>query len=246
MLIWAFLGTLILSSCSITERLFSIRGQMCEFEEYVVLNIDQHVEVVLHEPVLLESDIYLLMDALPTARSNTSDGVVASYVFEQLPIDNGGRSVTSGKELEFSFDFIQSDGELRLSRITSSEIPPEILASAAMLAASSETMAQQACDVSINPFKRSVEIEVDQEMLNLMPDRRTAIAWFGPSIESEDNTDNLVYEFKLKGDQPDRPIVRIDAGYDASGDRLETVKASFTRYNAKIDVPEGTVLLTLY
>ena len=228
-----------------TERLFTIRSQMCEFDEFVVLSIDQQLEVALREPVLLERDIYLLMDALPTTRASSPEGAVASYVFEQVHLDSGDKGVATGMELEFSFVFIQSDGELRLSKITSSRIPPEILASAALLAAGGATMAQQACDLSINPFKRSAVIEVDQEMLNLLPDRRTVITLFGQPLESDENNDKLTYEFKLKGNQGDRPIVRIDADYDDMGNRLETVKASFTRYDARIDVPEGTVRLTL-
>ena len=238
-------ATLILTGCSITGRLFTIRGQMCEFDEFVVLSMDQQLEVALREPVLLERDIYLLMDALPTTRVSFPEGVVAGYVFEQVQMNPDGESAATGMEIEFSFVFIQSDGKLRLSKITSSEIPPEILASVTLLAASSASMAEQACDVSINPFKRSVVMEVDQEMLNLLPDRRTAMSWFGPSLRSADNNDSLVYEFKLKGNQGDRPIVRIDANYDDMGEHLETVKASFTRYDARIDAPEGTVRLTL-
>lgn len=222
-----------------------MRGQMCEFDENVVLNIDQQLEVILNEPVLLERDIYLLMDALPTTRSSFSEGVVTTYVFEQLQMDSDGKSVSAGMELEFSFVFIQSDGELRLSKITSSDIPPEILASTALLAASSVRMAQQACDVSVNPFMRSAVIEIDQEILNLIPDRHTAIAWFGPQLASTNTDDNLVYEFRLKGNQANRPIVRIDADYDDMGDHLEAVTASFTRYNARVEVPDGTVHLTL-
>lgn len=245
MLLWISCSTLFLSSCSVTERLFSIRDQMCEFDEYVVLSFDQRVEVVLRKPVLLESDIYLLMDALPTTWDNSAGEVVANYVFEQLPLDSDDDNVFTTKEIEFKFVFIPSDGELRLSRVTSSEFPLEILASTAILAASSTKMAKQACDVSINPFKRSVVVEVDQEIFNLVPDRRTAIARFGQPLESAEDNDNLIYEFKLKGDQPERPIVRIDASYDAMGDRLVSVNASFSRYNAIIDVSEGTVLLTL-
>jgi len=218
---------------------------MCEFDEYVVLNIDQQFEVSLHEPVLLERDIYLLMDALPTTRTMTSERGVASYVFEQVQMDQGGQETTTGMEVEISFGFVQSDGELRLSKITSSEIPSEILASAAILVAGSATMAQQACDISINPFKRSAMIEIDQEMLKVIPDRSTALALLGPPSDSAGNDENLVYDFRLKGDQEDLPMVRIDASYDAASDRLETVKTSFTRYDAMIDVPEGTIRLTL-
>ncbi len=228
-----------------TQRLFTVRGQMCAFDEFVALNIDRQIEVVLHEPVLLERDIYLLMDALPTSHSSSFDGAVSSYVFEQLQAGPDETIAATGVELEFSFVFVQSGGGLRLSRITSPDLPPELLASAALLAASSTKIAQQACDVSINPLKRSVKIEIDQELLRQIPDRRTAVEWFGPPLDSASNSDGLAYAFRLKGGQDDRPIVRIDAGYDENGEHLKTVNAAFTRYNARVEVPEGTVRLTL-
>ena len=228
-----------------TGRLLTVRGQMCEFDDYFVLQTGQRIEITLHEPVLRERDVYLLMDALPTTRTSFSEGVVARYIFEQLQTTSDGLSVPVGVEAEVSFVFIQSEEDLLLSTIKSSEVPSEILESAHSLAANSTAIAQQACDVSINPFKWSAEMELDHETLDLLPARQTVISWLGLPLESANDGEHLVYEFRLKGDQDDHPIARIEADYDQSGDRLNAVEASFTRYNASIDVPEGTVRLKL-
>ena len=77
--------TVILSGCvTMAGRLFTVRGQMCEFDDHFSIQVDRQIEITLHEPVLLESDVYLVMDAKPTSRLESAEGVVASYVFSQL------------------------------------------------------------------------------------------------------------------------------------------------------------------
>ncbi len=56
----------------------------------------------------------------------------------------------------------------------------------------------------------------------------------------------MIYEFRLKGEQANPGIARIDMDYDQAGDRPLTIEASFARYSASIDVPEGTLRMRLY
>ena len=98
----------------------------------------------------------------------------------------------------------------------------------------------------MNPFSRSVVLEVDREMLNLMPARETVISWLGLSLDTAGNGDRLIYEFRLKGDEPDLPVVRIEAGYEQAGDYPVVMDASYSYYHASIDVPAGTMRLKLF
>jgi len=43
-----------------------LREQMCGFDDYFNIDIGQNVEITLYEPVLLESDVYLLKCRLAT------------------------------------------------------------------------------------------------------------------------------------------------------------------------------------
>ena len=107
-------------------------------------------------------------------------------------------------------------------------------------------MAQQACHFSINPFSTSVMLKIDHDMLGLLPERQALISWLGSPIESGDSVGDLSYEFQLQGEQAGSGIARVDMDYALAGDRPLTIEASFSRYSASIDVPEGTLRMKLY
>jgi len=234
-----------------TGRLLTIRGQACEFDDYVSVHIDQGVEVSLHEPVMMESDISFLMGSSPTSRVESTDGVIASYVFEQIQPTPDNPGFYTGGEIEISFQFVASDDDFLLSGIRSSEVSEELRDNILSMVTNAAEMAQQMCETSINPFSRSVVLEIDREMLNRLPARETVISWLGPSLdpsplEPVSNDDRLSYEFRLKGDEPDLPVVRIDAGYEQAGDYPVAIEASYSHYQASIDVPAGTMRLKLF
>ena len=239
--------TVILSGClNMAARMFTVREQMCEFDDYFNIQIEQAVKITLLEPVLLEKDVYLVMDAKPTRRIESAEGVTASYVFTQLQLTADGQRVPTDVEVKFKFQFTPTDKGLALSTIKSNNIPAEILESALPAVANSAEMAQQACHFSINPFSTSVTLEIDNDMLALLPARSTLTSWLGSPVESTDNIGDLVYEFLLQGEQADSGIARIDMDYDPVGNRPLAIEASFARYRASIDVPEGTLKMRLY
>lgn len=227
-------------------RLFAVRGQMCAFDDYFSIQINQGVVVTLFEPVLLESDLYLLMGAEPTSRVESVEGVVASYVFTQLQQTSNDLSISADEAIEIKFLFLPTDDGLKLSRIKSSEIPAEFLENALPLVAQSAEYAQRACDVSINPFSTSAKMDIDRDLLDFLPSRQELLTWLGPPLEPQGTAGGLSYEFQLKGDQAELPIARFDVGYDQVGDRPMAIAASFTRYRASIDVPTGTMQVKFF
>ena len=106
-------------------------------------------------------------------------------------------------------------------------------------------MAQQACDMPINLLSRSVSLEIGEDSLDSLPTRQSIISLLGPPLASNDVGNDLSYEFQLKGDDKDLPVVRIDADYEKAADYPTVIDASFTRYHASIDVPEGIVRVKL-
>jgi hypothetical protein len=246
-----FLGmlvvTTVLSGCiTMTSHLFAVRKQVCEFDEYFSVGLDQGVEVKLHKPVLLEREVLLMVGATPTSRVVTADGMTASYIFEQVQTTTENFRASKGKEFELRLLFISSEKGFLLSGIQSSEVPAELLDSALTIITNSSEMAREACDMPISPFSRSVVVDVDRDMLDLLPARQSVISWLGPPSESTNQGDDLIYEFRLKGESNDLPVARVDAGYGHTGDPPVAIDASFSRYHASIDVPAGTMRVKLH
>jgi hypothetical protein len=242
-----FVVTTVLSSCvTMVSHMFAMREQVCEFDEYFSVSLDHGVEVELSEPVLLESEVFLMLGAAPTTRVVTADGMTASYTFEQLQTASKNHSDFIGEEFELRLLFISSEKGFLLSGIQSSEIPAELMDSALAVLTNSTEIARQACDMPINPLSRSVVVEIDRDMLELLPERHTVVSWLGPDIESSGNSADLTYEFQLKGEGTDLPIARIDASYGQAGELPVAIDASFTHYNMSIDVPAGTMRVKLH
>jgi hypothetical protein len=242
-----FVVTTVLSSCvTMASHLFTMREQMCEFDEYFSVSLDHGVEVKLNEPVLLENEVFLVVGATPTTRVITADGMTASYVFEQLQAATENSGDFKGEEFELRLLFISSDKGFLLSGIQSSEIPTELLDSALTVLTNSTEIAQEACDMPINPFSRSMVVGIDRDMFDLLPARQSVVSWLGPPFESTNNGDDLIYEFQLKGESTDLPVARINAGYGQAGELPTAIDASFTHYHASVDVPAGTVRVKLH
>jgi hypothetical protein len=242
-----FVVTFVLSGCiTMTSHLYAVRKQVCEFDEYFSVSLDRRVEVKLHEPVLLENEVFLMVGAAPTSRVITADGMTASYIFEQLQAATENSVDSKGEEFELRLLFTSSDKGFLLSGIQSSEIPAELFDSALTVITNSSEMAREACDMPINPLSRSVEVEIDRDVLELLPEHQSVVSWLGPPFESTNNGNDLIYEFQLQGESTDLPVARIGAGYGQAGELPTTIDASFTRYQASIDVPAGTMRVKLH
>ena len=243
------------------SHVFAVRKQLCEFDEHFSVTLGHGLEVELKEPVLLDSEVFLMVGAKPTTTVITTDGMTASYVFEQLRTATGNKEskpflenssdplfdpLFQGEEFEIRFLFKSSDKGFLLSGIQSSEIPTELRDSAVTVIANSAEIAQQACDMPVNPLSRSVVVDIDRDMLNMLPERQSVISWLGAPIELTDNSDDLIYEFRLKGESTHLPVIRVDAGYGRAGETPTEIDASFTRYHASIDVTAATMRVKLH
>lgn len=227
--------SLLLSGC-VLDRFLVVREQMCDVQKYVSIESGNSVQLVLNEPVLLEKDLYMIMDAQPTTRLETQDGVLINYIFEPLQTSAEKRPGPGAHYIQLSFLFIPLNDELRLAEISSSELPFELNNENLMTSGNLTALTDQVCGVAFNPFKRVYEVELDRQMLIALPDRQMAINWFGASLDSSHNGKQLVYEYRLKGDTGSGPVARVTARFDEKDDRLLHIETSFTRYRANLDV----------
>lgn len=246
LLLGLVLTAVFLSSCvSMTSHLFTVRKQACEFDSYFSLELGQSLEVVMKEPVLSDRDVFTLIGAPPTSKSLSKEGMTASYIFEQIPVNSENPGSLAGEQFEVKFLFTSSKKGHLLSGIKTSEIPPELLETSLPVLTDSSEMAQQACDMPINLLSRSLSVEIGEDSLDSLPTRQSIISWLGPPLASNDIGNDLSYEFQLMGDDKDLHVVRVDATYEQAGAYPTVIDASFTRYHASIDVPEGIVRVKL-
>jgi hypothetical protein len=227
-------------------RLLSTKEQVCKSDDFYSIRVEQGLEITLHDSVILDSDVLMLMDASPTTWSNTGDGKIGSYVFEQIQAGPDGTVDPTGLEFEISFLFEQSDNDFVLSGVETSDIPMEILGSAVSMMNESTEMVQTVCETRINPFARSVKLNIDRDTLDLLPARELVVSWLGGAIEASGKNNGLIYEFRLKGDQENQPVARINAQYEPLADYPKLIDASYTHYQANIDVPAATLHVKLH
>lgn len=226
-------------------RLLSTKAQACKSNDFYSLKVEQGLELTLYDSVIRDSDVLLLMDASPTTWVNTDTGKVARYIFEQIQTGSQGTVSPTGRKLEISFMFERSDKDFVLSGMETSEIPVELLGSVVSMVNESSEMMQTVCETRINPFGRSVTFDIDPDTFELLPERESVISWLGESVESVGESNGLVYEFRLKGNQADQPVARINAQYKPSAVYPNLIDASYSRYQASVDVPTATVHVKL-
>ena len=218
---------------------------MCDFDNYVQVDIGAQLKVQLQEPVLLEKDVYMMMGASPTTRVETTDGVVASFVFELLQPGSGDIRMPTGEEIKLDLMFVHSNKHLRLAQIEMAEFPVDLLAGKIPDQAEMEVIATQVCEYSISPFSMSASMDIDSELLQDLPGRQAIIDWFGSPLETLDGGNTIAYEYRLKGADSDQQSGRIMASFDETGDKPLMVEASFTHYLASIDLVEGKMHIKL-
>lgn len=236
----------ILSSCVTTaSHLYTVRKQVCEFDGHFSVQYDRRIVVGMKEPVLSERDVVLLIGAPPTDRIETAEGLVARYVFVQSMSGSQIKGSLADETFGIELEFVPKGDKYLLAGIKTSEIPEEFHTSVLLATTDISEFAEQACDIRFNLLSRSTELEVDRDMLEMLPERESVISWLGPPLESGETVNDLGYEFRLVGEGSDLPVVRIGADYDRAGVSPTVINVSFTRYHASVDVPAGTVRVTL-
>jgi len=225
-----------LQGCFI-DRLISLRSQTCSFDEYFAVSVDRNLAVEFYDPVLLEKDLRLIWGAAPTTFSSSDEGLNLSYVFQRVP----GKAVNSQARLlsEFSldFEFIPVDGQSRLSKISGSDLPPELLLAATTISLSGlDEITASACEVDINLFTRSMVLPLDQDWFTDIPSRDELIALLGLPNSTLGEGNGLVYQYSLMGSGADKHTASFVIWYDEAGENPLALEADFDRYQMHTDL----------
>ena len=228
--------SVLLQGCFL-DRLVTLRSQTCSFDEHFGIRIDQNFVIEFHDPVLLEKDMRLIWGAAPTSISGSDAGSTMHYLFQRVPIatDNGKASLL--EEFNLEFDFIPVDGQLRLSKISSNDLPVELLLAASTVSLSGlDEIAEFACQVELNPFTRSMTLPLDRNWFNELPVRNELIAVYGNPNSTLDDGNGLIYKYRLKGGDAEPQIATFVIWYDETGQKPLAVEAGFNRYQMHTDL----------
>jgi len=235
LLVLLFLSVL-LQGCFL-DRLLSLKSQACAFDENFGISIDRDAVIEFHDPVLLEKDMRLLLGASPTEILSSDTSSTMRYLFQRVPdeTDNGKASILD--EFNLDFDFIPVDGQLRLSKISSNDLPAELLSAApAMSLSSLVEIGDSACQFEVNPFTRSVQLPLDRMWFDELPTRDELTRLVGTPNSTVDEGNGLVYLYSLKGSDLESHTARLVIWYDEEGEKPLVVEADFSRYRMHTDL----------
>ncbi|MDX2428788.1 MAG: hypothetical protein QNK22_08870 [Xanthomonadales bacterium] len=225
-----------LQGCFI-DRLITLRSQTCSFNEHFGVKIDRNLVVELYNPVLLEKDLRLIWGAPPTTISTSDDGSTLSYLFQRVPGEADHNKPTLLDEFNLEFNFVTVNGQPRLSKISSNDLPPELLLTATTISLSGlDEVTAFACQADINPFTRSMILPLDQIWFNEMPSRDELVALLGAPESTLEEGSGLIYQYRLKGSDADKHTANFVIWYDDAGEKPLAVKAEFNRYKMHTDL----------
>ncbi len=227
---------LVLQGCFL-DRLITLRGQTCTFDKHFGIDLDSNIEINFHEPVLIESDMNLIWGFSPTTVESSRTGKTLTYTFERVPSSSNRSGSFLMEEIHLAFDFIPLDGQLRLSKIRSNDLPSELLpALSAVDLSTMDAVADSACQVELNPFTRSVLLPLDPGWFAELPARDEFVELFGAPNSTLDGRQGLVYEYRLNGSGKKSPTARLTIWYDPTGQQALIVEADFSRYQMQTDL----------
>jgi len=236
LLLVLFALSVLLQGCFL-DRLSTLRNQTCSFNEHFDIRIDPNFVIDLHDPVLLQKDMHLIWGAAPTSISSSDTGSTMHYLFQRVPgtTDNGSDSLL--KEFSLEFDFIPADGQLRLSKISSNDLPVELLLTSTNMGLSGmDEIAEFACQVELNPFTRSMTLPLDRNWFSDLPAKNELVAIFGKPNSTLDDGNKLIYEYRLKGSDDEPQVASFVIRYDETGEKPLTLEADFNRYQMHTDI----------
>ena len=220
----------ILQGCFL-DRLITIKSQACAFDDHFEIRTERNLEIEFHNPVFLEKDMRLIWGAAPTTISRSDKDSTLHYLFQRLPDRVGDRQTSILEEFSLEFDFTPVDGQLRLSKISSDDLPVELLSAINKMNLSGfDEIAGYACQVEVNPFTRSMLLPLDTSWFDELPARDELIALYGGPESTMDEGRGLVYKYRLKGSDAEAHTANMVIWYDETGQQPLAVEGSFSRY----------------
>jgi len=212
------------------NRVVEVRDQFCDFEEHFEVRFADRPSVHMRQPVLLDSDVTWLVGTAPTQTASIPGGLIMTYEIEEaVPEPDPGRDIS----VEFRFDLL--NGEFRLSEIS---MDPKLDAILNREFLDKETLLESAeniCRTGWTFGSTSVELDITDQELELLPNRRELVELLGPPHALTDAGAGWVYEYRLKEIPDSDKIARFTVWFDDLGQKPVRMESSYARYRTSAD-----------
>ncbi len=221
--------TLGLGGCLVT-RVLELRGQVCEFDTYFQLQLEESPELKLLEPVVLQTDLIAFIGAEPTGVRDTDQGQELLYVVEKV-----AEGEDPGHEFWVRFHFKRLERELRLARVSFDPGLYEFVDPAGLDPDILNETAATACDTNPAMAMSGIELDISPEVIAGLPDRNAILASVGRPSEQEEEGLLWVYEFRMKNTSGEQPTARVRVRFEPGGRLPVRVDARYWRYAGWMD-----------
>lgn len=218
-----------LSGC-LLNRVVEVRQQFCDFDRHFEVHFGERPGVSLLRPVLLDSDITWLAGTAPTAFEKVPDGLIMAYQIEEaVPKPDPGR------DIRVDFRFVLLDGAYRLEGINldpklSTVLNRDFLDHQTLLES-----AQNICQTRWGFGSTSLELDITDQQLELLPDRAELHELLGPPHALSDGGSGWIYGYRLKGSPEDGDSARFTIWFDDAGGKPLRLESSWSRYRTSAD-----------
>jgi hypothetical protein len=221
-----------LSGC-LLQRLYSIREQLCDFEENFQIVANEGVRLLFLRPILLDKDVIWLAGAKPSQVKATGNELFMSYI-----IVKEGAPHRAEYDISIRLRFIQLNGAYTLKEININKS----LTSLVTLELITQCL-RSVCNAEKSIVGRSVTFDL-KDLDRAPPLTRSEVM----DILGEPNRVNhdehkISYNYKLKNDDEIEKKSQIDAYFNASESEILLLRVGSLRYHLDADFVTGKAIL---
>jgi hypothetical protein len=232
-IVLAILATAFVINGCILERIFSVKNQLCDFENNFQINIAEGFRVLLNEPVMLDKDITWLTGSEPSSRELIGNELVMTYVAEK----RGSRSYGQ-YDIPLELRFVRMDNEYRLMECYLSKNLTDVLTGELLT-----QIMQSVCRSKKSLANQSITIDIGSINQWLLPSKSELIEILGPPNRSLGDGFKLSYEYQLESDVSIDKIASIDILFDRDGKKILRIRVKYLRYHLDADFEAGRAIL---
>lgn len=212
------------------NRVVEVREQLCEFDTNFAVDLSSATTVDMHNPVLLDSDILWLAGAQPTEVTESADGLSMLFIIEKV-----SAQPEPEQDLWVAMEFERSGDDQKLTQVRidpklRAMIGPENLDQSTIRSA-----AETVCEGGHGFLAKTVELEITDEEMEMLPSRAEVLEWIGAPLEEDENTRRMTYEYRLKNDEPEPRKARFSVWYDEAGIMPLRLVSQYSRFRTEAD-----------
>jgi hypothetical protein len=221
-----------LSGC-LLQRLYSIRAQLCDFEENFRIVANEGVRLLFLRPILLDKDVIWLAGAKPSQVKATANHLSLKYI-----IVKEGAPHRAEYDILVQLRFIHLNGaytleEIHINKSLTSVVTSELITQCL----------RSVCNAEKSIVGRSVTFDLKDLDRALLLTRSEAINILGEPNRVNRDEHKISYNYKLKNDDEIEKRSQIDAYFNASGSEILRVRVSSLRYHLDADFVAGKAIL---